>query len=356
MRTHPAFLAGALLCSTAAHATVWRVNNNPALIQGSSSPQNPAYCANCFDNLQTAAGNPSVGPGDTLHLEASPVSYGNLILTKRLVIIGSGYLLGQGTANNAGLQASSQMATVARITLNPGADGTVITGVRFSGAYGGLYIGDVSNITATRNYHDGDGLVFDQTPGVPETGFTILRNYFKNSGIGTGTYDQVVSNVIISNNCFIGGGVGLDGTFSNVAVANNLFNWNGQSYPYGAEVKNNLFVLGSVAVNNNSIHHNAAASANGLPPGSGNLNNVVFTSVFNPAYVSDDQKWRLSANYLTYMNLVGDDGTEPGMFGGATPYLPSGIPAIPAIYQLAAPATAVQGAPINVTIGTRSND
>ncbi|MBK7944858.1 MAG: hypothetical protein IPJ85_05900 [Flavobacteriales bacterium] len=184
----------------------------------------------------------------------------------------------------------------------------------------------------------------------------ITRCYFANTGIyQNGNFTHVVSNVVISNNYF-GGSIGMANTFSNVTIANNVFNWNGSHAPFGAEIKNNIFVLGSVAVNNNNIHHNAASGAASLPAGNNNLNSIVFTNVFNPAFTSDDQKWRLSPTYLTFMNLVGDDGSVPGMYGGNTPYKPSGVPAIPAVYQLTAPATAIQGAPVNVTIGTRSND
>lgn len=337
-----------LLCTTMTNATVWRVNNNPALVQGQGNDP----CDHCFTNLQVAADDQFVNPGDTLHLEASAISYGDLTLTKRLVIIGPGYRLGQGTANNPGLQASNLMASVGRIILDsPAANGTIITGIRCTNW---LSIVNTSNIKAIRNLFDGGGIGFSDGTG---SGYVITCNYFNDANISWwgnaawGTY----SNFVITNN-YIEGLINLDPPTSNVVIANNLFNWNGTHAPYGAEVKNNIFVQGAMAVNNNNIHHNAAAGANNLPAGSNNLNNVVFTSVFNPAYTSDDQKWRLSANYLTYMNLVGDDGTVPGMFGGSTPYRPSGIPAIPAVYQLAAPATAVQGAPINVTIGTRSND
>lgn len=327
------------------NAAVWRVNNNPALVNN---------CAHCFTDLQDAASDPFVTIGDTLHLEPSPVSFGDLTLTKRLVIIGPGFLLGQGTANNPGLQANNGVAMIHGLTLNAGSDGSKITGVVIGDGtnFGGIAIENANNITLDRNFHWARGINFNGT-GI--TGFTITRCYFQAAGITTPNFSQVVSNVVISNN-FFSQVIALDNTFSNVVISNNLFHWNGQHSPFGAEVKNNIFVLGSVAVNNNNIHHNAASGANGLPAGNSNLNSVVFTNVFDPAFTSDDQKWRLSPTYLTYMNLVGDDLTVPRMYGGATPYRPSGVPAIPAVYQLAAPNTAIQGDPINVTIGTRSND
>lgn len=326
-------------------AAVWRVNNNPALVNN---------CDHCFTDLQAAASDPFVTIGDTLHLEPSPVSYGDLTLTKRLVIIGPGYRLGQGTANNQGLQANNSVAMTHAVSLNLGSEGSKFAGVTFGDGFSGsgLFINNTNNITLDRNFYRSANLNFYGT-GI--SGFVITRSYFDNSAITQPSGTQVVSNLIISNNYF-GGNINLDPAFSSVSITNNVFNWNGQHTPYGAEVKNNIFVLGSVAINNNDIHHNAASGANGLPAGNSNLNSVVFTNVFDPSFTSDDQKWRLSPTYLTYMNLVGDDLTEPGMYGGATPYRPSGVPAIPAVYQLAAPNTAIQGDPINVTIGTRSND
>jgi hypothetical protein len=351
MKTRTFLIAGALLLASATcHATVWRVNNNPALVQGPGSDP----CDHCFTNLQDAENDPFVEPGDTLHLEPSPVSYGDIELDKRLVIIGPGYRLGQGTTNNAGLQANNGVAMIHGVTFNTNSDGSKLTGVVIGDGslYGGIAIGSVNNITLDRNFHWARSISFN---GSGINYFTITRCYFEGAGITTPLYDQVVSNVVIANNYF-NGSISTDETFSNVTITNNLFNWNGMHSPWGAEVKNNIFVLGSMAVNNNVIHHNAAAGASSLPAGFNNLNGVVFTSVFNPAFTSDDQKWRLSSNYLTYMNLVGDDNTVPGMFGGNTPYQPSGVPAIPAVYQMTAPSTAIQGTPINVTIGTRSND
>ncbi len=361
MRPLTTLLTGALLLSAPiANATVWRVNNNPALIQGTGSPQNPAYCANCFDNLQAAANSQFVLDYDTLHLEPSPNTYGNLALTKRLVIIGPGYWLGQGTTNNAGLQANTRTAMIHQLDLNPGtggspgASGSKITGcvIGDGTANGGIDINNVNNIALDRNLYR-RSVSFDVS-GI--NGVTITRSYFDGgAGIGTPANNQTVGNVMITNNYF-SGSISLDPTFSNVTIAHNLFNWNGTLSPYGAEVKNNIFRQGGISQNDNNIHHNIAAGATSLPGSEPTNHNSVnmASGVFNPAYSSDDLKWTLLPSW-TYFD-DGEFGTQPGMYGGAMPYLASGIPAIPAVYQLSAPATAVQGSSINVTLGTRSND
>lgn len=360
MRTLTSLLIGTMILTAShAHATVWRVNNNTNLVQGPGGPGGAGLCSNCFTSLQTAANNAFVLDGDTIHLEPSPVSYGNLTLVKRLVIIGPGYLLGQGTTNNAGLQANNRTAMIRELIFNPGtggspgATGSIVTGVVIGDGSngGGISIRNVNDITLDRNYYWARSIWFDNT-GI--SGFTITRSYFDNAGITTPNGNQVVSNVVVSNNYF-SGAIFMDPTYDNVVITHNTFNWSGTHTPYGAEVKNNIFVLGGVAQNDNNIHHNIAAGASSLPAGNGNLNNIGMTSgVFNPANTSHDRKWTLLSSW-TYFN-GGEGGAQPGMFGGAIPYHPSGIPAIPAVYQLATNPTAIQGTSINVTIGTRSND
>lgn len=342
-------LLTASLCAvaTTCHATVWRVNNNPALV---------ANCDHCFTDLAAAVASPLVSPNgarDTIHLEASPMNYGSVVLTKSFVIIGPGFKLGQGTANNPDLQANNEMATVTAITCDPGSDGTVITGIRFYNTYAGLYIGDAQNITATRNFFDNYGLVFTQTANVPFSGYTVTQNYFWNSVITTDYYSQFVSNLVIANNYFHGR-ILLESSFSNVTVANNVFDVNDDQNPWGAAFKNNILVQGFVNINNNDIHHNIGSLATSLPNGNNNVNSIPMANVFDPTYTSDDTKWHLPSNspYLT----AGDDGLQLGVYGGASPYIPSGIPAIPTIYELTTPSTAIQGQNIQVTLSTRSNN
>ncbi|MBK6543097.1 MAG: hypothetical protein IPG10_17800 [Flavobacteriales bacterium] len=266
-------------------------------------------------------------------------------------------MLGQGTLDNDGLQANNGVASDPPHLVQPWVGYEQGHRGRHRGWSfgGGIYIGytgNVNHITLDRNFHWAVGISFEET-GI--NNFTITRCYFENAGIGSAFGNQAVSNVMIANNYF-SGGIIVDVTFSYVTVANNLFNWNNTHVLHGAEIKNNIFFLGGVQTNNNNIHHNGATGTTNLPAGSNNVPNVVSTNVFDGTYTSDDQKWRLASNYQTYMNLIGDDGTVPGMYGGAWPYRPSVCRRIPAVYQLTAPATAIQGDPLNVTIGTRSND
>jgi len=66
-------IAAIAFCMTA-NAKIWRVNNTAI----------PAD----FTTLQAAHDSSAVHAGDTLHLESSQTSYGNLTATKQLIIIG----------------------------------------------------------------------------------------------------------------------------------------------------------------------------------------------------------------------------------------------------------------------------
>src|SRR5262245_37400294 len=74
-------------------AKIWRINNSGV----------PAD----FTKPQLANNSASVLNGDTLHIEPSGASYGSLTVTKQLIIIGNGYLLGTlGSNANPDLQAN----------------------------------------------------------------------------------------------------------------------------------------------------------------------------------------------------------------------------------------------------------
>ena len=96
-----------------AQATVWRVNNNSAISANFTS----------FTAAQNAA-----APNDTLYFEGSSVSYGNIILTKPLTLIGPGYFLSE----NPQTQANKVTAKFGTIGFNTGSAGSTISGLDIS--------------------------------------------------------------------------------------------------------------------------------------------------------------------------------------------------------------------------------
>src|SRR6185503_16285219 len=100
-----------------AHAKIWRVNNNTGVVAD-------------FTTFTAAVNSASVLNGDTIHIEPSATSYGGATISKRLVVIGAGYLLNPAAGGNAGLQVSTNTSMLASLTILDGANGS-----RFSGIY-----------------------------------------------------------------------------------------------------------------------------------------------------------------------------------------------------------------------------
>jgi len=97
-----------------AAATVWRVNNNPGVDAD-------------FNNLQTAINDAAVQPFDTLYVEGSNTSYGDIDIDKPLVLIGTGYFLNE----NDTTQANKNPSKISTVDFNSGSAGSVLKGFSF---------------------------------------------------------------------------------------------------------------------------------------------------------------------------------------------------------------------------------
>ena len=319
------FLPGALLVALSAQARIWRVNNNPGIDADYASPQ-------------AAHDATTTQPGDTLHLEASQTSYGSFTLAKRLVVIGPGYFLNQNPAT----QADPRSAFLDGVNVHPGAADAQIMGLEIGGV---VYL-SASNVLLQRNLLR-SSLLFDIT--APFANPIVTQNYIMGS-IGHQSLNGAVSGIQISNN-FIGGDVGLavnlSGTFSHNIVSNaNNFDVR------GFVLRNNILIgSGSFQPNNNQFDHNmgpgfGTANGNQAYPGAA----AVFVTTG-----STDGRWQLKPAPNPARG-AGAGGVDLGMYGGATPYRLSGVPAVPAITNLLVPNGGVSGAPLHVTISIQSNN
>jgi hypothetical protein len=302
-------------------ATVWRVNNRAGVNAD-------------FASLTEAQNSSSVIAGDTLYLEASSASHGNVTLTKRLVIIGPGFFL----AENPETQADINSAKIDVLTLNNGSQGSVIKGCS-------LYrlIINTSNILFEGNY------VISSTSSMLSTivfgenvNNIILRNnyirqlYVLNSSEAIRAQVTGVNNVTISNN-YIEVNSTVSGRYS-------LYLSDG----FSGTIENNV-LYGSVTVNNSNFHNNILITGAFYPTNTnythnignttqfgslnGNQQNVVMSNVFvGSAGNSTDGQWKLAGGSPAIG--AGVDGVDCGMFGGSNPYRLSGLPNIPSIYQL----------------------
>jgi hypothetical protein len=131
------------LIATTLQAKVWRVNNTPGIIAD-------------FNEVATCIANASVVNDDTIHVESSLTIYQPFWLTKKLVIIGTGYFL-SGANSNTGLQANTNAGTINYVYIDTLGSGSKIIGINFSDGIYSNYNGTgqgsgqgADNITITR--------------------------------------------------------------------------------------------------------------------------------------------------------------------------------------------------------------
>lgn len=310
-------------------AKIWRVNN--------------AGLPADFTTIQAARDATAVLAGDTLHIEASGIFYGALVSTKKLVILGPGYFLDQNTNQ----QANPATATITSITLNTGCSGTVISGLTITGDIN-ISTGDItisrnniagniklskdysySNVIISGNY--GNGIVYAFTSSSTLiTNVLIINNYLANVNLNS-QYSGVIANNIVSHH---------SNAASNFTIKNNIFTNTDGSPDFNG--------------NSNTISNNISASTVGLPAGNGNQNDVSMTSVFVGATGnSTDGQWHLKTGSPAIG--AGLNGEDCGIYGGNTPYRLSGLPKIPSVYLLSAPATS-NGNTLTVTISIKTNN
>jgi len=339
MKTLATLLTGALILmsvTSQAQGRVWRVNN-----QGYS-----AHFTG-LNALQDAIDSEDVGPGDTLHLEASPSSYGFITLNKRLVIIGPGYFLNENVIPTP-LQHHMNSCWVNRFTFTNNSRGSTITGI--SQVYG--------DVTGTGTIIDADSITIDRcylmyitlNCTVTRHAITIKRNFVLLGIDGAGT----LVNLMLLNNRF--SAINLPATHQGTVAHNAIWD-NGANFHPSIDFHDNIVRAGTIVPNLNSIsnvHHNIVHDSPMWLSGSTNHLNMPPASVFISTSTTDGNLRTLP--FCTVCNTGGTAGGAIGMFGGATPYTASGIPGIPSIYELTTPANATQGQDLPVTLSTRSNN
>lgn len=308
-------------------ARIWIVDNNTG--------------STVRDFVQPSEAATAAAIGDTIYIQGSPTIYNGFSLTKRLTVIGSGYFLSE----NPNTQANPQSSKCFGLSIGTGADGSVIMGIEL-----GNFSVSSANCSVRRcTQSSGGGGGF----GIYGSGTLVEQCYLYALArivVGGG-----VSNIIIRNNfiealatfeCF-----DINTLATNVLIQNNVIL--GKITLQNAVFTNNIirdcqaFATSATTVNNNLC--NAAQ----LPAGSGNVNNVDMATVF-VGTGSTDAKWQLKSGSPAI--AAGAAGLDCGMFGGATAYVLSGMPPIPAIYFFNAPGvgTNASGLPVQLKVKSRN--
>jgi hypothetical protein len=341
MHKHLIILLCALTSLTSNGQNRLRVNNT-----GVSSP---------YTNLQTAID--AASNGDIIIVEHSNTSYGSVTLNKNLTIYGTGYFLEDNWATDS-TQWDFRPATVTSITCTNAASGANIQGLsitdliiqqcdsmeisrnRITNSFRIGTLGNAKNLLVTQNFIEGAPLVLIEF--LNASNFLFSNNYVKNTNAsGTNAVKVVDGNGLVLNNLFLGLP---DNIFKNCTVQNNYFE------------DSEIDILNS---SNLSVTHNISRSNFLNTYGGAGTNNIIsvepdsiycFEMSSSPDYV---YKW-YNPNPANPILIPGADGTTRVMYGGALPYVPSGMPPIPSVWFVGGSSTGTTGSGTTIDVKTKS--
>ncbi len=321
----------AFMCSTLGAQNLHRVNNNTDFDAD-------------FSTLQAAV--TAASDNDTIYVEGSAINYEGATIDKPLTIVGPGFFLSE----NPETQANNTSATFdSEITFTSGSEGSTIMGCDF--LFANLTI-SVSDISVIRNH-----LYQIEFTGTSNN-IVVIQNYvYANINAGTGD----IMNSIISNN-IIRGAIYAQSTSGPLIISNNVCWTTNWAYPidcHNASIQNNIISYEFSTINlntGNTISYNILAEDG--TDANGNQYNVdmdmVFADFDGSLLLSTDGKWELMAGSPALAG--GSGGVDCGAFGGSTPYILSGVPNLPHIYEADVPASATSESGLQVSIKVKSGE
>ncbi|MBN2697568.1 MAG: hypothetical protein JXR52_01975 [Bacteroidales bacterium] len=303
-----------------------RVNNEPAADA---------------DYTTIQAANDNASPGDTIYIEGSPSHYEGATIDKKLTLIGPGYFL----ADNDSTQANAFEARMEGVLdFAAGSMGSQVMGMILNH----VYIRDNEIVISRCNLHI--VYTYDDSNNI-----LITQNYIDNN---IQTILGKLTNSIISNN-IIKSQIYTNSSSYPLQITNNIVMGSGNNAPvssYYSTISNNIFTSSVDLVKNtgNSIINNLYACDG--TDANGNKYNIAMTSVFvdyngNLGY-SQDEKFKLR-NESPAIG-AGVSGVDCGAFGGVSPYVLSGLPPLPHIYEATIPGTAYSDEGLSCTIKIKS--
>ena len=294
-------------------AKSWRVNNN------STKKAN-------FVDINAAMASADVVAGDTLYLDPGNVLASAQTISKAVTVIGPGYFLQNG-----------MVAATINNSVSITAEGTKLNGVYVNGEVSIR----ANNITLERcKFNKGVA-----ASNGPRYGLTLLQCFINNPNNDNSIYGEfrnatIKNNIVISS--YASGGrstaiynvhdseiannyLAVNKAYDNREVLYNVTN----SQIYNNIIRHakdpNFIFANSDAVNNNSIYNNVITAAKDKYP---NLTDIVYlgsasmSSVFAPG--TSDAAYRLKED--SPAKGAGFGGADCGPYGGATPYVESGLP------------------------------
>ncbi len=335
----------ALLVLATSLTPVWaktvRVNNNVE-----SDPAKGIY-----SSLQECHDDARVQPGDVILVEGSTKLYEGLTCTKRLTIMGTGYFL----TENQQTSANGLPARVGAIKLEPGAEGTTLIGLYFDSALSSYAPTiTIDDVVIMRCYLTSGILINNSINSL-----VIIQNFFSGNSapIRIGLSSHALTGVIVKNNYFNAGfnilTPNAPRVFAN--VENNIFR--GVVQLHATSFRNNILISQNNTVNITSpvIEYNLTdgTQLSAWPNNQTFQESNLFVGELPGIENSPDGRYRIKpgSSYLT----AGYQGSEPGIFGGNEPYVLSGLPPVPTIYELRTDAVASKEDGLKVNIKAKIN-
>lgn len=332
------------------------------------------------DNLQTKITNATAG--DILMVAAG--NYGSITLNKSLTLIGTGYFLPGG---GPGVGPAVISGTV---EFTDGSANSIITGFQIQQA---VYIG-ASNVTFARNFYNAAGSVFyvgqNANNNKAIQNVTIKQCYIVantiqiNGSAGFQNSNYMFSNNIITSDIILNHGSESSGTFINNTFAATLSTSQGDDYNMGSgaylnlSFYNNIFSVplssGSIYILNginipqnfkyNILNGNGASEQNAPATNLINQNNATFFAGYpsNASGLTTDARNILKpaspAKDFGRLSPFNNDSplTDAGAFGGAEPYVLSGIPTGPYVYEIKVPSVAANNSTIQIKVKAKTNN
>lgn len=314
MKKQVLILFAITMIGSTAFSAIWRVNNMP----NSSA-----------DFTSLAAAIEAASPNDIIYLEGTGTRYdeGELYLTKPLSIIGNGFFL----TENDHLQANHFPSDLnISLYLDAGSEGTKLSGLSITG--GNIYV-YTSNITIERCYIS---VEFRLHSGDQSCSNFLLKQCYVLNGLWTWSMSYESSNIVIENN-IIFNDLTLNSDVCQYIVKNNIISGAYHDLTAVNAIIQNNIVHGIVAdeTDNNVVENNIIGMGNVPNGGNNNLSEIDFAEVFvdwpDGENTSSDAMFELIDGSVAQGH--GIDGIDCGVFDGDFPYILSGLPPIPRIYE-----------------------
>lgn len=331
--------------------TIRRVNNNLGITG-----------INVYTTIQAA--HDAAVAGDIIYVEpssTSTLSYGDLIATKQVDIIGNGYLLDK----NPNTSFDTRTPQIGTITFNKGSANSSITGIYVTGGMGI----NCNNILVRRCWTFGIAMGQNGTSPTTYGSYVTITQCFIRGAIYGANSDPSGDNCTISNNIIAGSSSqAVISQLNNSSFIYNTFmsvgygQYGGQFQSVtGCVISNNIFDSRNYTYSSSifssdagtTYSNNVCIGISALPTGNGNINAASPTNFY------------VNADPLANSGTIGDSvfqlgtgavGGSVGAFSGNFPYRLSGLPPVPIITNLITSGVGNSTTPLNVSITVRGNN